>query len=210
MIGYAHGDSTGRRLDRVRAARERLRSDARPPAARSVRGWPGHGRSVIPLPAVIDISPGQHFAITPTTAILYEPSNDPRVAGMATQLAKRLASALPSPPAVGPSERRAACRQHPARRERPERGRGGRGLRADDCRGWRPDRRRQHRPASSTESRRFDSSCRGRSNIRPPGRMLSPCRSAASAIGRGSSGAARCSTSRAISSASTTSSATST
>ena len=56
--------------------------------------------SVIPLPASIDINSGPTFAITPTTPILYEQSDDPRVARMAQQLAKLLASALPSAPPV--------------------------------------------------------------------------------------------------------------
>ena len=59
--------------------------------------------SVIPLPAAIDISTGQSFAITPTTLIVYEASDDPRVGITAAQLARLLASALPSPPPVRPA-----------------------------------------------------------------------------------------------------------
>ena len=71
------------------------------PGARTSGQAPPH--SVIPLPAAIDISTGPSFAITPTTQILYEPSDDPRVESTAAQLAKLLASALPSPPAVRPA-----------------------------------------------------------------------------------------------------------
>ena len=70
---------------------------ARTPAA---RGDQPLRHSVIPLPAFIDINTGSTFAITPTTSILYEPSDDPSVARMASQLAKLLASALPSAPPV--------------------------------------------------------------------------------------------------------------
>src|SRR6185503_16048554 len=59
--------------------------------------------SVIPLPASIEISAGSGFSITPTTAILYEPSDDPRVAATAAQLGKLLASALETPPPVQPA-----------------------------------------------------------------------------------------------------------
>src|SRR4029434_5443509 len=59
--------------------------------------------SVIPLPASIEISAGSGFSITPTTAILYESSDDPRVAATAAQLGKLLASALETPPPVRPA-----------------------------------------------------------------------------------------------------------
>ena len=68
------------------------------PEARAGGQRPRH--SVIPLPASIDINTGATFAITPATSIVYEQSDDPRVAGMASQLAKLLASALPSAPPV--------------------------------------------------------------------------------------------------------------
>jgi hexosaminidase len=59
--------------------------------------------SVIPLPAAIDISTGPSFAITPTTVIVYEPSDDSRVGSTAAQLGRLLASALPAPPPVRPA-----------------------------------------------------------------------------------------------------------
>ncbi len=72
----------------------------RTPDARAGDGAPRHG--VIPLPSTIDISPGASFAITATMAILYEPSDDPRILSTATRLANLLASALPAPPPVRP------------------------------------------------------------------------------------------------------------
>jgi hexosaminidase len=71
------------------------------PAARASNHVPPH--SVIPLPASIEISAGSGFSITPTTAILYESSDDPRVAATAAQLGKLLASALETPPPVRPA-----------------------------------------------------------------------------------------------------------
>ena len=74
----------------------------RSPEARAGGQAPRH--SVIPLPAAIDIpTAGPGFAITSTFGIVYEPSDDPRVAGTAAQLARLLASALGSPPPVRPA-----------------------------------------------------------------------------------------------------------
>jgi hexosaminidase len=73
----------------------------RTPAATTGGQAPRH--SVIPLPAAIDISSGSGFSITPATAIVFEPSDDPRVAATAAQLGKLLASALETPPPVRPA-----------------------------------------------------------------------------------------------------------
>jgi hexosaminidase len=70
-------------------------------AARAGGQAPRH--SVIPLPAAIDISAGPAFAITPTTAVVYEPSDDQRVAGTAAQLGRLLAAALETAPPVRPA-----------------------------------------------------------------------------------------------------------
>jgi hexosaminidase len=59
--------------------------------------------SVIPRPAAIDIASGPGFAITPATAILYEPADDPRAASTAALLSKLLGAAFPSPPQARPA-----------------------------------------------------------------------------------------------------------
>src|SRR5262245_14534724 len=71
------------------------------PAATTGGRAPQH--SVIPLPASIQISAGSGFNITAATAILYEPSDDPRVAATAAQLGRLLAGALETPPPVRPA-----------------------------------------------------------------------------------------------------------
>jgi hexosaminidase len=58
---------------------------------------------VIPRPVSIEINPGTAFTITPATAILYEPADDPRVAGIASKLATLLTPALPSAPPLRPA-----------------------------------------------------------------------------------------------------------
>ncbi len=70
----------------------------RSPSARVGGEAPRH--SVIPLPATIEISSASGFSITPSTPILYEPADDRRIAAIAAQLGKRLASALETAPAV--------------------------------------------------------------------------------------------------------------
>ncbi len=74
---------------------------SRTPEARTGNTVPRH--AVIPQPSSIEISAGATFAITPATAIVYERSDDPRVATTAEWLARRLGAALPSPPTVRPA-----------------------------------------------------------------------------------------------------------
>src|SRR5262245_59408910 len=73
----------------------------RPPQAPVAGQAPPPG--VIPRPVSIEISPGTAFTITPATAILYEPADDPRVAGIASKLATLLTPALPSAPPLRPA-----------------------------------------------------------------------------------------------------------
>ena len=58
---------------------------------------PRHG--VIPAPSSIELTPASTFAVTPATAIVFEPVDD-HVRRIATDLAKLLGSALESTPAV--------------------------------------------------------------------------------------------------------------
>ena len=61
---------------------------------------PTHG--VIPAPSSVELSPGNTFAVTPATAVVFD-SSDERVARIASDLSKLLGSALESAPAVRPA-----------------------------------------------------------------------------------------------------------
>jgi hexosaminidase len=67
------------------------------PVAKPIVPPPRH--AVIPAPSSIELAPGNSFAITPTTVVVFESADD-RVRGIATDLAKLLGSALESAPAV--------------------------------------------------------------------------------------------------------------
>ena len=91
---------------------------------------PTHG--VIPAPSSVELSPGNTFAVTPATAVVFD-SSDERVAGLPGSVeAAWISARVGAGRAAG--RRPASSRHDPPGNARFERGARRRGLRADDRR----------------------------------------------------------------------------